>query len=93
MEVDKIELRKKEQEVKVADDLLSEVLLKYNKLSSELEDKKRLILKQAKIEAKRNSSKCLSPNENTISQIKEANANKEKALKIREEFSKRANTY
>ena len=36
LEVDKIELRKKEQEVKVADELLSEVLLKYNKLSSEL---------------------------------------------------------
>ncbi|HBN06445.1 MAG TPA: endonuclease MutS2, partial [Bacteroidales bacterium] len=35
LEVDKIELRKKEQEVKVADELLSEVLLKYNKLSSE----------------------------------------------------------
>jgi DNA mismatch repair protein MutS2 len=88
LEVDKIELRKKEQEVKVADDLLSEVLLKYNKLSSELEDKKRVILKQAKIEAKEILQNASCQIENTISQIKEANANKEKTKKIREEFSK-----
>ncbi|MPL94597.1 Endonuclease MutS2 [bioreactor metagenome] len=88
LEVDKIELRKKEQEVKVADDLLSEVLLKYNKLSSELEDKKRVILKQAKIEAKEILQNASRQIENTISQIKEANANKEKTKKIREEFSK-----
>lgn len=88
LEVDKLSLKKKQEEVRVADELLSEVITKYNKLSSELEDKKRVILKQAKIEAKEILQNASRQIENTISQIKEANANKEKTKKIREEFSK-----
>lgn len=88
LEVEKIELKKKSQEVKIADELLAEVLEKYNKLYSSLEQEKKSILKQAKLEAKeilQNANKNI---ENTISKIKEANAEKEKTQEIREEFNK-----
>lgn len=88
LEVEKLELKKKSQEVKIADELLAEVLEKYNKLYSSLEQEKKSILKQAKLEAKeilQNANKNI---ENTISKIKEANAEKEKTQEIREEFNK-----
>lgn len=86
LEVDKLALKKKEEEVRVADELLGEVIAKYNKLSSDLENNKRAILKQAKLEAKETLQSAVRKIENTISQIKDANADKEKTKKLREEF-------
>lgn len=88
LEVEKLELKKKSQEVKIADELLAEVLEKYNKLYSSLEQEKKSILKQAKLEAKEILQNANRNIENTISKIKEANAEKEKTQEIREEFNK-----
>lgn len=88
LEVEKLELKKKSQEVKIADELLAEVLEKYNKLSSSLEQEKKSILKQAKLEAKEILQNANRNIENTIAKIKEANAEKEKTQEIREEFNK-----
>ena len=74
LEYEKGEIKKKSQELKIADELLSGVIEKYNNLSQSLENEKREILKQAKREAKEiiiNANKKI---ENTISQIKESNA-------------------
>ncbi|MFA6932118.1 MAG: Smr/MutS family protein [Bacteroidales bacterium] len=88
MEVEKIQIKKKEKELKVADDLLSEVLIKYNKLNSTLEEDRKTILKQAKLEAKEILNNANKQIENTISKIKEANAEKEKTQVIRDAFRK-----
>lgn len=88
LEIEKEELKKKEENVRIADELLSEVLAKYNKLNEELEEQKRAILKQAKADAKQILQSANKQIENTISQIKQANAEKEKTNKIREEFRK-----
>lgn len=86
MEVDKIGIRKKQQEIDIQEDLLSEVLEKYNKLSLALENDKKLILKQAKLEAKEILYNANRDIENTISKIKEINAEKGKTHLIREGF-------
>ncbi|MDD3724710.1 MAG: endonuclease MutS2, partial [Bacteroidales bacterium] len=48
LEYEKGEIKKKSQELKIADELLSGVIEKYNNLSQSLENEKREILKQAK---------------------------------------------
>lgn len=86
LEYEKGEIKKKSQELKIADELLSGVIEKYNNLSQSLENEKREILKQAKREAKEiiiNANKKI---ENTISQIKESNADKIKTQKLRDEL-------
>lgn len=86
LEYEKGEIKKKSQELKIADELLSGVIEKYNNLSESLENEKREILKQAKREAKEliiNANKKI---ENTISQIKESNADKIKTQKLRDEL-------
>lgn len=86
LEYEKGEIKKKSQELKIADELLSGVIEKYNNLSQSLENEKREILKQAKREAKEiiiNANKKI---ENTISQVKESNADKIKTQKLRDEL-------
>lgn len=86
MEVEKISIKKKQQELGVQDELLSEVLSKYNKLSQDLDAERKAIIKQAKLEAKEILLNANKKVENTISQIKEINAEKERTQEIRESF-------
>jgi len=85
-EADKEELARQQEKVKMADDFFSELIDKYQNLLSELESKKKSILQEAREQAVlliQNANKSI---ENTIRQIKEAGADKEKTRHIRDEL-------
>lgn len=87
LEVEKKELETKQDKVKLADDLLSEVLKKYQTLTNSLEDSKKNIILEAQNQAQqiiKDSNKLI---EKTIKEIKENSAEKEKTKTIRKELS------
>ncbi len=86
LEVDKKNIRKKERELQIADNLLNEVVTKYKGLLAELEDKKKQYLCDAANEAKQLIEKANSRIERTIREIKEAQAEKEKTRELRKEL-------
>lgn len=86
LEIEKKEVRKKEYELKVADDLLNEVVNKYKNLLSDLEKKKNTLLKEANKEAQSLIDKANSKIERTIREIKEAQAEKERTKELRQEL-------
>ena len=84
LEVDKKAIRKKEQDLRIADQLLTEVVDKYKGLLAELESKKKQYLREAASEAQELIQKANSQIERTIKEIKEAQAEKEKTKEIRQ---------
>ncbi len=88
LEVDKKAIRKKEQELRIADQLLTEVVEKYKALLAELEGKKKQYLRDAAAEAQELIQKANSQIERTIREIKEAQAEKTKTKEIREGLEK-----
>jgi DNA mismatch repair protein MutS2 len=87
LEVEKQEINQKNTELKVADDFLAELISKYEKLTADLEAKKKEILVKAKEEAKQlldNSNKII---EKTIKDIRESQAEKARTKEIRAELS------
>ena len=88
LEVDKKAIRKKEQELRIADQLLTEVVDKYKGLLSELEGKKKQYLRDAAAEAQELIQKANSQIERTIKEIKEAQAEKTKTKEIRQNLEK-----
>ena len=88
LEVDKKAIRKKEQDLRIADQLLSEVVDKYKGLLSELESKKKQYLREAAAEAQELIQKANSQIERTIKEIKEAQAEKTKTKEIRQNLEK-----
>lgn len=90
LEVDKKEIASKIAELKVADETLASLVIRYEKLFTELDSKKQNVLKDAKSQAGqiiRNSNKLI---EKTIREIKEKQAEKEATKLIREDFTKAA---
>ncbi|MCK9204290.1 MAG: Smr/MutS family protein [Bacteroidales bacterium] len=88
LEVEKEEITKKEDELKVADDFLAELVHKYEKLNADLETKKKEILEKARNEARQlldDSNRII---EKTIKEIREAQAEKSKTKEAREELAK-----
>ena len=88
LEQDKSQVDKKKHELDVADNLLSETIEKYNRLTAEVEQDRKEIIEKAKEEAQEilnNSNRLI---ENTIREIKEAEANKEKTREARDKFEK-----
>ena len=83
LEVDKKAIRKKEQELRIADQLLTEVVEKYKALLAELEGKKKQYLRNAAAEAQELIQKANSQIERTIREIKEAQAERVKTKEIR----------
>lgn len=84
--LEKEELNKKRKEIEVADQLLADTLAKYVKLHGELEKSRSELIKKAKRDASdilRNANKLV---ENTIADIKEAQAEKEKTRLLREKM-------
>ncbi len=84
---EKVNLQKKEEELKVADEFLSEMIRKYTLLNDQLENRKKEIIQQAKSEAKElviNANKQI---ENTIAQIKKELAEKSATQAARKELS------
>ena len=88
LEVDKKAIRKKEQDLRIADQLLTEVVEKYKKLLAELEGKKKQYLRDAAAEAQELIAKANSQIERTIKEIKEAQAEKNKTKEIRQNLEK-----
>lgn len=87
LEIDKKNIRRKEQELRVADDLLDEVITKYQKLLGELENNRKQQLRKAADEAKALIDKANSKIELTIKEIKETQADKENTKRLRKELS------
>lgn len=88
LEVDKKALRKKEQDLRIADQLLTEVVDKYKNLLADLEGKKKQYLRDAAAEAQELIAKANSQIERTIREIKEAQAEKTKTKEIRQNLEK-----
>ena len=88
LEVDKKAIRKKEQDLRIADQLLTEVVEKYKNLLAELEAKKKQYLREAANEAQELIQKANSQIERTIKEIKEAQAEKTKTKEIRQNLEK-----
>ena len=87
IEIEKKEIRKKEQELKIADNLLNEVVTKYKNLLFEIEKKKNHLLNEANKEAQALIDKANAKIENTIREIREAQAEKERTKSLRAELS------
>jgi len=88
LEVEKNKLKEGEIKQKFADEFLSDMIDKYQKLKNEIEAKKETLLQQAKNEALQlisNSNKLI---EKTIKEIREDQADKEKTKKLRENLKK-----
>ena len=88
LEVDKKAIRKKEQDLRIADQLLTEVVEKYKNLLADLEGKKKQYLRVAANEAKELIQKANGQIERTIKEIKEAQAEKTKTKEIRQNLEK-----
>ena len=88
LELDKKEIEKKKEELRVADDFLNEVTQKYQRLSDRLEDRRHEIISQARHEAQQILEGANRTVERTISDIKSAKAEKEATLQARAKLAK-----
>jgi len=86
MDLKKLELEDKEKQLKAADDFLSDMIDKYEKLNSDLESRKTEIIIEARQEAKKILSESNKIIERTIKEIREAKADKEITAKLRNEI-------
>ena len=84
IELDKQEIARQKTELDLADSFLAEVIDKYQRLSEKLESKKYEILSQARHEAKQILTDANRTVEQTISDIKAAQAEKEATAQARE---------
>ncbi|VAW30289.1 Recombination inhibitory protein MutS2 [hydrothermal vent metagenome] len=86
LEADKLTMAQKQKEISVSDEQLSQLIEKYKHLSEQLETEKKQIIRQAKMEALeivRQSNRTI---ENTIREIREAQADKEKTKQLRQQL-------
>ena len=90
IELDKQEVERRQTELDVADQFLSEVTEKYQRLTQQLQDKKYEILSAARKEAQQILADANRTVENTISTIKEAKAERETTMKARQQMKAEA---
>ncbi len=83
LELDKKEIEKKKEELRVADEFLSEVTQKYQRLSDNLQARRNEIIGGARREAQQILEGANRTVERTISDIKSAHAEKEATLQAR----------
>ncbi len=88
LELDKKEIEKKKEELRVADDFLNEVTQKYQRLADCLEDRRHEIISQARHEAQQILEGANRTVERTISDIKSAKAEKEATQQARAKLAK-----
>lgn len=84
LELDKQDIQRQRTELQVADSLLAEVTAKYQKLSDQLESRRYDILSNARKEARQIIDDANRTVEQTISDIKAAQAEREKTLQARQ---------
>lgn len=83
LEVEKRSLAQKQTELRLADQLLNEVIEKYKRLLKQVEDRRKNMLAEAGKEAKSLIDKANRQIELTIKEIREAQADKEKTKVLR----------
>ncbi len=86
LEADKLSMAQRQKEISLSDEQLSQLIEKYKYLSEQLEVEKKQIIHQAKEEALeivRQSNRAI---ENTIREIREAQADKEKTKQLRQQL-------
>ncbi|MDO8898203.1 MAG: Smr/MutS family protein [Bacteroidales bacterium] len=86
LEIEKIEVDRKQIELRVADNLLNDVIEKYKRLLKQLEDRKKNLLSEAGREAQTLIDKANKKIELTIKEIRESQAEKEKTKLLREQL-------
>jgi DNA mismatch repair protein MutS2 len=86
LEAEKTELAQKSTEIKVADDFLNEMIIKYRKLNEELEASQKEILRKAKEEALHILTESNRLIEKTIKEIRESQAEKTRTKEARQEI-------
>lgn len=86
IEVQKHEITRKQQQIDIADNLLSETVKKYTALLSDLEANKTELMRRAKEEAKTLVKNANAEIERVIREIREAQAEKEATAKLRREL-------
>ena len=91
LEIEKKEVRKKEYELKVADKLLDEVVTKYKSQLADIEKNRKTLLREASKEAQEIINRANAKIENTIREIKEAQAEKMRTKELREELKEMKN--
>lgn len=92
LETDKMFIDKKQEELKVADDFLSEMIDKYQRLKDDLEENKKIIINKAKEDAKNIILQANKLVENSIQEIRETQADKEKTKEIRNKLNESLNS-
>lgn len=88
LETDKLEINKKQEELRVADEFLSEMIDKYQDKFNNLEEKKVDIIKKAKNEAANLIFEANKLIENTIREIRESDAEKKITVDARQKLQK-----
>jgi DNA mismatch repair protein MutS2 len=86
LELKKLELENKEKQLQSGDAFLTEIIDKYQKLNSELDQKKNQIIAEAKREAKKILDDSNRMIEKTIKEIRESAAEKEKTKTLRSQL-------
>ncbi|MBK9291292.1 MAG: Smr/MutS family protein [Bacteroidetes bacterium] len=86
LEADKLAIAQKEKELRMADEMLNEVITKYKRLLRQLEDRKKAMLTEASREARELIDKANRKIEQTIREIRESQAEKERTKQLREQL-------
>ncbi len=86
IELDKQEIARQRTELEVSDNFLNEVIEKYQALTNKLEDKRYDILTEARQQARQIIAEANRTVERTISDIKAANADRQRTKEAREQM-------
>ncbi len=89
LEEERKQIMEKNTQFQVADEFLSELIEKYNKLIGDLDSSRKKILDKARADAENILAESNKLIEKTIREIKESDADKEKTRQIRQEFEEK----
>ncbi|MPM03987.1 Endonuclease MutS2 [bioreactor metagenome] len=92
LENEKAKIDDRRRQLAVAEDFVSELIEKYNRLNKSIVEKRDRIIAKAENEAKNILSESNALIERTIREIKQHQAEKEKVKEIRSEFEKKASS-
>ena len=92
LEVDKIEIKNKQEIIKVQDELLNDLVNQYKTKLAEIKQKEKEIIYQAKTQAKQILQGANKQIENTIEKIKTAKAEKHHTIQARQDLQQEVKT-
>jgi DNA mismatch repair protein MutS2 len=92
LETERAEINLKEKQLLQADEMLTGIMSKYRQLTEELENRKKEILENARLEAKRLVEQSNQIIEKTVREIRQTQADKGKTKELRDEIREFAET-